>query len=106
MTIEIKEITYTNVDTVVFVPVVFDAGAPITSLTGAILDVRALASNGTKIVGSATLNGAGDRITVTFLAGLLPAGKCNVQVWAQSGVQRIMIHDFDLRVRSGHKPVS
>lgn len=84
---------YSGDDLVISIPVNFDAGAPVQSLTGgAAVAVARRQGSGTVVNGSTVIQASGAEVIVTFSDGVFTAGVYAVQVRATvSGITQTLL---------------
>lgn len=85
---------YSGDDLVISVPVTFDAGQPIASLTGgtAVAVARRRDQGGTVVNGTAVIQGSGAEVIATFADGVFSPGVYAVQVRATvSGITQTLV---------------
>ncbi len=84
---------YSGDDLVISIPVTFDVGAPITSLTGGTATAVARRQGSTALVtGTAVIQAGGTEIVATFADGVFSAGVYTVQVRATvSGITQTLL---------------
>ena len=96
------EAIHTLDDLILKVPVTFEPGSPVTTLTGGL--VQAFARDRAATVVASSVVAAGVLATVTFNAGAFTPGEWAGQVVATLGGQTQTIAEFEVMVKPSFRP--